>query len=340
LEEDDVNRIARLIVAASMLVLITGVPAAAQESQFGPSDATEVYYWVSNKANLPLFVQYDYKGMEKVANELGVQVKVAGPTDFDIPGFIAAVDQVCAQKPAGVSVVGGWDPSLTESVKKCIEAGVPTVVDDGDLPDSGRLSYIGTNWTSIGEAQAKAMMAALPDGGKLAVTSIINADNMRQGVAGFTAYLDANGEGKYEIVANEDDNGDASKAAEVTAAILAAHPDVAGIAGFDSESGAGIVRALQEGGKQPGDIKVTAMEQTPDFFKTAQDGWTNAIIVQNRELFIYYAIKMLYDYNHNGLHTSGLAGAEGGVPIPPVVDTGVLVVTKDNVDKVLAAMSQ
>ena len=251
------------IVAAGLLATAIGTaPALAQQSSFGPSDAKEVYYWVSNKANLPLFVQYDYVGMKRIADELHVQVRVAGPTDFDLPGFIAAVDQVCAQKPAGVSVVGGWDPSLTEAVNKCIAAGVPTVVDD------------------------------------------------------------------------------AAKAAEVTAALLAAHPDLAAIAGFDSESGSGIVRALQEAGKKPGDVVVTAMEQTPDFFKTAKEGWTEAVIVQNRELFIYYAVKMLYDFKHNGLKTSGLDAAHAGVPIPPTLDTGVLAVTKANVDGVLSALQQ
>lgn len=313
-------------------------PVAAQESSFGPKNAKEVYYWVSNKSNLPLFVKYDYVGMKKIAEELQVQVRVAGPTDFDIPGFIAAVNQVCAQKPAGVSVVGGWDPSLTEPVKRCLALGVPTVVDDGDLPDSGRLAYIGTSWTAVGEAQAKAMMKALPNGGKIAVTSIINANNMREGVAGFTAYLKAHGGGKYNIVANEDDNGDASKAAQVTSALLAAHPDLAGIAGFDSESGAGIVTALREAGKKPGQIHVTAMEQTPDFFKTAKEGWVDGIVVQNRELFIYYAVRMLHDFNHNGLKTAGLDAKQGGVPIPNVIDTGLLVVNKDNADKVLSAL--
>ena len=214
---------------------------------------------------------------------------------------------------------------------------MPTVVDDGDLPDSGRLAYIGTNWTQVGVAQAKKMMEMLPDGGKLAMMSIIAANNMREGVAGFTAYLEANGGGKYEIVANEDDGGDAQKAAQVTAALLAAHPDIAGIAGFDSESGAGIVTALREAGKNPGDIKVTAMEQTPDFFKTAKEGWVDGIVVQNRELFIYYAVKMLHDFKMNGLKTAGLPAADGGRPIPDSLDTGVLLVTKDNVDGVLTA---
>jgi len=165
-------------LAAAAMTLTA--PARAQESAFGPADAKETYYWISNKANLPLFVQYDYVGMKRIAEELGVRVVVAGPTDFDLPGFIAAVDQVCAQKPSGVSVVGGWDPSLTESVKKCLELGVPTVVDDGDLPASGRLSYIGTNWTQVGVAQAKKMMEKLPNGGKIGMMSIINAGNMRE----------------------------------------------------------------------------------------------------------------------------------------------------------------
>ncbi len=330
-----------LLAAAALAVSTAGfsAPASAQESEYGPADAKYTYYWISNKANLPLFVQYDYVGMKRIAEELGVRVVVAGPTDFDVPGFIAAVDQVCAQKPSGVSVVGGWDPSLTESVKKCMEQGVPTVVDDGALPDSGRLAYIGTNWTQVGVAQAKKMIEVLPNGGKLGLMSIINAGNMREAVAGFTAYIEANGGGKYQIVANEDDGGDAQKAAQVTAAIIAANPDIAGLAGFDSESGAGIVTALREAGKNPGDIKVTAMEQTPDFFKTAKEGWVDGIVVQNRELFIYYAVKLLHDYNTNTLKSAGLGSADGGRPIPDTVDTGVLLVTKDNVDKVLTALN-
>lgn len=325
-------------LALSAALALPGLAAQAQQSEFGPADATDTYYWISNKANLPLFVQYDYVGMEKIANELGVRVVVAGPTDFDLPGFIAAVDQVCAQGPSGVAVVGGWDPSLTEPVRRCLEAGVPTVVVDGDLPDSGRLTYIGTNWTQVGVAQARKMMEVLPDGGQIAMMSIINAGNMREAVAGFQAYIEANGGGKYEIVANEDDKGDAQEAARITASLLAAFPDLKGIAGFDSESGAGIVTALREAGKEPGDLKVTAMEQTPDFFKTAQEGWVDGIIVQNRELFIYYSIQMLHDYKTNGLRTAGLDGANGGRPIPDSVDTGVAVITRDNVDAVLAAL--
>ena len=324
---------ALLLTAATLAAPFA--PARAQSS-FGPSNAKETYYWISQNATLPLFVRSDYQGMKKIADQLGIRIRVAGPTTIDLPAFIATIDEVCAQKPAGISVVG-WDPALTASVNNCTAMHVPTVVDDADLPESKRLAFIGTDWHTIGDEQAKAIIKALPNGGKIAMMSIINADNMRQAVAGFTDTLKKAG-ANYKLIANEDDAGDASTAARVTSAILAAHPDIAAIAGFDSESGAGIVQALTEAHKQ-GKVVVTAMEQTPQFFKTLLDGSTTAIIVQNRELFTYYAFRLLYDFNHNGLSTNGLTGWQGK-PIPVNVNTGVLVVTKDNVGPMLKAASR
>jgi hypothetical protein len=47
---------------------------------------------------------------------------------------------------------------------------------------------------------------------------------------------------------------------------------------------------------------------------------------------------MLHDYKLNGLQSAGLSAEKGGRPIPDTVDTGVLVVTKDNVEKVMGAL--
>lgn len=291
----------------------------------------ETYYWISQNSTLPLFVAHDQPALRQAGKELGVKVKVAGPTNIDLPTFISTVDQVCAQKPAGVIVVG-WDPSLSASVDKCIAQGVPTVTDDADLPDSKRLAFIGTDWYDIGVAQAKALLKATGGKGEVASLSIINADNMKRARQGFTDTLKGTG---LKVVAEQDDAGDSSKAASQTASLLAAHPNLSAIAGFDSESGAGIVRALKEA-KKNGKIKVSAMEQTPEFFKTLQTGDTSAIIVQKRTLFTYYAVKMLFDYNHNGLTVAGLTKSDGVPPIPVNLNTGLVVADKSNVDALLA----
>lgn len=297
-------------------------------------DPNETYYWISQASTLPLFVANDHPAWKKAAKELGVKAKIVGPTKVDLPAFISTIDQICAKKPAGVSVVG-WDPSLTEAVNRCIEQGVPTVTDDADLPNSRRLSFIGTDWYDIGVEQGKAMVEALGGKGKVATLSIINADNMKAARRGFR---DAFAKTDIEIVAEEDDAADAAKAASKTASLLAAHPDLAGIAGFDAESGPGITRALREGGKAK-KVKVTAMEASPEYYKTLQTGETEAIIIQKRALFTYYALKMLYDYNHSGLSIEGI-DKETANPLPAMVNTGLVVANKANADEIVAATNK
>lgn len=296
------------------------------------SGSEETYYWISQNSTLPLFVANDHPALMQAAEELGVTAEIAGPTTIDLAAFVSSIDQVCAQQPAGVMIVG-WDPSLSASLDNCMQQGVPAVTVDADLPDSDRLTFVGTDWYQIGIAQAEAM---LENGvtGKVATLSIINADNMTRARQGFADTLEGT---EIEIVADEDDGGDAAQAAEKTASLLAANPDLAGIAGFDSESGAGIVRALEEAGKV-GDVVVTAMEQTPEFFQTVKDGSVAAIIIQKRALFTYYGLKTLYDYNNSGVQILGL-DQDVASPVPAVIDTGLLVATPENIDVVLESVS-
>jgi len=309
-------------------------PAAASTSSSSnaqQSGAGGTYYWISQDSTLPLFVKNDLKALTAAAAQFGVSAKVAGPTGINLSQFIATINQVCAQHPAGVIVVG-WDPALAVPVDKCMAEGVPTVTDDADLPTSKRLAFVGTNWFQIGVAQAKAMIAATGGQGEIATTSIINADNMKQARQGFQDTIAGTG---LKVVAQQDDGGDRAKAATVTSSLLAAHPNLAGIAGFDAESGPGIVQALKEAGKT-GKVKVTAMEASEtSFFKTVQNGSVDAIVVQKRELFTYYALQLLVDYNTAKIGVYGLDKTVASI-IPQNIDTGLLVVDKSNVGSLIA----
>ena len=115
-----------------------------------PSRSDQEYVWISNASNLPLFVERVYPGLESARKALNVKVRIAGPTSVDLAAFITTVDAECTKNPAGVIVVGGWDDALAAEVDKCIDKKVPTVVTDGDLPMSKRLTYLGTNWYNLG----------------------------------------------------------------------------------------------------------------------------------------------------------------------------------------------
>src|SRR5262245_22973438 len=110
------------------------------------SRSSQEYVWISNASNLPLFVERVYPGLESARKALNVNVRIAGPTSVDLSAFITTVDAECSKNPAGVIVVGGWDDALASEVDKCIDKKVPTIVTDGDLPMSKRLTYLGTNW--------------------------------------------------------------------------------------------------------------------------------------------------------------------------------------------------
>ena len=113
-----------LLAGAALAVsALARCPAAAQESAFGPADAKYTYYWISNKANLPLFVQYDYVGMKRIAEELGVRSSSRARPTSTFRASSPPSTRSARRSRRGVSVVGGWDPSLTEPVKKLHRAG-------------------------------------------------------------------------------------------------------------------------------------------------------------------------------------------------------------------------
>ena len=119
---------------------------------------------------------------------LNVKVRIAGPTSVDLAAFITTVDAECTKNPAGVIVVGGWDDALASEVDKCIDKQVPTVVTDGDLPMSKRLTYLGTNWYNLGyqhgQYQCRYHNEAGLKTGEIGTISFLAASNFISGPPG------------------------------------------------------------------------------------------------------------------------------------------------------------
>ena len=153
--------------AAGALGLWTGCeqrvadkPATAPGAGAKSVNPNEEYVWLSANANLPLFTTHDHPALRLAGLELGVKVSIAGPSSVDIPQLIAAIEQTTARKPAGMMVVG-WDPSaLMPSINAAMDAGIPVICVDADVPASKRLSFVGTDWYELGVRQATASTGA------------------------------------------------------------------------------------------------------------------------------------------------------------------------------------
>lgn len=296
--------------------------------------ATQEYVWISNFSSLPLFVERVYPALDAFARDFGVVVRKAGPTTDDLATFIATVETECARHPAGVIVVGGWDQSLQEPVNKCVAQKVPVVVTDGDLPNSNRLSYVGTDWYNLGvimaEFQIDAHAAKGLTSGKVAIISPIQMENMQEARRGIKDTLAGT---SIEVVAEEDNESNASIAAQKTAAILSANRDLTGIFGLDSESPPGIVTALDEAGKS-GQLIVTVNEAGLNFFENIKTGKVQLISIEKYDVMEYLALSMLYMWNNDAIRPAGLDPWQSNW-MPDKIDSGLILVTEDNVDDVI-----
>lgn len=292
----------------------------------------EEYVWISANSNLPLFVAHDHPALLQVGKELGVKVTIAGPNTIDIPGLVATMEQTTSRKPAGIMVVG-WDPSaLVPAINAAIEAGVPVVCVDADVPASKRLAFIGTDWHEIGVKQAQAMLKALNGRrGKVAMLGLIEQYIDQQAISGFRSVASAAG---LTVMDPQQDKGNQSEASRVASALVQAHPDLVGMAGFDSESGAGIGQAIKESGKV-GQVLGTCVDSEPQQLRFIKEGVLTASVGQKRALFTYQGVRALFDVVHNSLHFTADDLKAGISPIPVYYNTGTFIVDKSNVDVIL-----
>ena len=287
---------------------------------------------MSANVNLPLFVANDHPGLHQAARELGVKATIAGPNTVDIPTLVATLEQTAARRPSGI-MVNGWDASaLVAPINEAIESGVPVVCIDADVPASKRLSFIGTDWREIGIRQAEAMIGALKGRkGRVAMLGIIEEHIDQMAFEGFRSVAQKAG---LSILEPQQDKGSEAEAARVASALLQAHPDLVGLAGFDSESGSGIGQAIKECGKA-GAIVATCVDAEPRQLRMIQEGIITAAVGQKRALFTYQGLKALYDAVHTALHFTADDRKAGISPIPVFYNTGTFLVTRSNVDLLL-----
>jgi ABC-type sugar transport system substrate-binding protein len=305
----------------------------------GSDRADQEYIWISQFSSLPLFVERVYPGLDAFAHDYGVTVRKAGPTTVDLAAYIATVEQECARKPAGIIVVGGWDPALTEPVNKCIDMKVPVIVTDGDLFQSNRLSYVGTDWYQLGVRMAEYQIAEHErrglTAGQIAILSPIQNENMANSRRGIRDTLEGTG---IEVIAEEDNDSQADLAAQRVGALLNAFPDLTGLIGLDSESGPGIIAALDEAGVS-GDIIVTTNEAGREFLNNVKEGKVAMVTMEKYDVMNYLALTMLYAWHNDAIRTGGIDPWSNNW-MPRTVDSGLLIVTADNVDEIMAYMEE
>lgn len=291
----------------------------------------EEYVMVTTAINLPLYVNHDQKAFKKWGEKMGVVTSILGPSEWDVPSQISTIEQVIPSKPAGL-LINGTDPGIAQAIRKAVEAGIPTVVYDSEIPNSNRHCFIGSDWYEMGRLQGEHMGKLINGTGKVACMGILGMENMEAGFRGFEDALK-----KYpniQFIGKYDDKANVETAAKITADLLAANPNLAGLGGFDSNSGPGMALSVKEANKA-GKVKLTTVDAEPEHLRLVKGGVIDYLVGQKRELFTWLGAQFLFDMRHKTLPLSANDARAGVVPIPRTVITGSIEIDKNNVDAFL-----
>jgi len=300
------------------------------------SGGTEEYVMVTTAVTMQMYVNHDQATFRRWGRERGVKVSILGPAEWDVPAQINVIEEVIGTRPSGL-LINGTDPAIRAVIDKAVAAGIPTVVYDSDIPQSKRHAFLGTDWYEIGQMQGKEMVRLLGGKGKIAYMGILGLTNME---AGFQGLLDVVKQYPgIEVVGKFDDKANVEEAARITSDLLSAHPDLAGLCGFDSNSGPGMGLAVKEAGRV-GKVKITTVDWEPEHLQLVREGVIQMLAGQKRELFTWYGAQFLYDMVHQTNRLSASNAQTDITTVPTTVNTGLLQITKANVEEFIKRPTQ
>ncbi len=258
-------------------------------------------------------------GVKKASAEIGANTTETGPIgEVNIDVQIQAIETAIASKVDGILTMALNPTAFTPVINKAADAGIPVVLIDTDAPNSKRHVYLGTSNRDAGFAAGQAMVKAT--GGKATigiVTGAIDADNLNLRIDGFKDAI--KGQAGMKIVDLQAGNSDLLLATEKAQAMLQAHPDITAMYGTSAETAIAIGKIVQEKGLA-GKVTIIGFDDLDQTLDLIRKGVVYGTAVQKNYMMGYQGIKTIADIK------------AGAMPSKGIIDTGVTIVTKENVD--------
>jgi len=295
-------------------------------------DMEETYVMVTFQSGLDYW-RGIMKGFEDAARNLNVSVEFRGATQYDPHEEVIVLEQAIARKPAGIAVTAINPEALNASIAKAVQQGIPIVLFDSGAPESKAYAFYGTDNYKAGVQAAREMARLLRGEGEVAVIPQPNQLNHQERTEGFRDTIEREFPG-IRVVEVADGKGEIAESREAALRILLERPEVDGFFATQANGGVGIGRAVQELGLQ-GRKAIIGFDTDKGTLDMVRDGTINATLAQGTWNMGYWSLMGLFHLYH-GLTDNDGTGSNTGHPLPPFVDTGITVVTRENVERFYA----
>ena len=303
----------KLLLIAALGAAVTGwhVPAHAQTIPIIVKDTTS-FYW-----------QIVLAGARKAGQDLGVKVPELGAqSESDINGQISILENAVAEKPAAVVISPTQFAALGKPIDEAAKS-VKIIGIDSAADSKAFTSFLTTDNVQGGRVAADALAAAItktygkPEGNIALITSLPGVGSLDQRAKGFKEELASKYPG-LKLVADKVADGQATTALNIMTDLITANPDLRGVFASNLIMAQGAGQAIAEN-KLQDKIKLIGFDNDDKLVKFLADGVIAGLVVQDP-----------YRMGYDGIKTA--LAASKGQAVPAFVDTGVNLITKDNMN--------
>lgn len=271
------------------------------------------------KGTSHFFWQSVHAGAETAAKEAGVEIMWKGPEhESDSAAQINIVEDAINRRVDGIVLAPTHKDALVPIVERAGRENIPVAIFDSGIGTENYVSYVATNNLQGGAVAAERLAAKLGGKGKIAILGVkAGSVSTEQREQGFQDTIKQKYPG-IEIVAFQYGEADRARSLDRATDILTAHPELNGFFASNESSTVGVVQALKQKGLA-GKIILVGFDSSPNLIDDLKAGAIDALVLQNPFKMGYESVKAM------------VAKLNGQTP-PKVIDTGVNLLTKDNLE--------
>jgi len=296
--------------------LILSLSACGASNRANPAAPQRLRFMVIPKAiDLPVF-NYAKVGAERQAKEYGnVDIIWSGPTSADQLKQKEILESAITQKVDGIAISTLNGDFLTETINKAMDAGIPVVTWDSDAPKSKRIAFYGVDDYAGGRILGEETVRRIGGKGKVAIITSMGATNLQRRLDGMKEAL-AKAPG-IQIVEVFDIKEDTVRCAELIATGTNRYPD---LAAWLSTGGWPVFTRNASAAIDPAKTQLVAFDTIQPALDLMREGKVAVLVGQKYFGWGSEPVKLLYDIKH------------GKMPPATIIDSGLDVVTRDNVE--------
>jgi ribose transport system substrate-binding protein len=266
--------------------------------------------------DIPVF-NYAKIGADRKAAELGnVQILWNAPATADQLKQKEILESYITQRVDGIAISALNGDFLADTINRAIEAGIPVTTWDSDASASKRIAFYGVDDLASGRILGEQTIKLLGGKGKVAIISSLGATNLQKRLEGAKEAL-AKAPG-IELVEVYDIQEDAIRCAEIIATGSRRYPD---LAAWISVGGWPVFTRNALAGVDPSKTKVISFDTIDPALDLLRDGKVQVLLGQKYFGWGSESVQLLYDIKN------------GKRPASPIIDSGVDVVTRENVEE-------